>query len=100
MCSKHTEVELVYPRPLSLLSPCFQRPVQEPPVKPVSWPLLAAAPSSSAVPEQCALPVKATATSFGGLVASASREPAPRRFAHRIIPIPQLSDPYNTKPTI
>ena len=74
--------------PLLSLRPCPRRPAQalSDPGKPFSRQPArpsAPAPSSSAAPKRCAPLAKATATSFGGLVASASHEPVAHRFAHR-----------------
>ena len=90
--------------PLLSLRPCPRRPAQalSDPGKPFSRQPArppVPAPSSSAAPRRCAPLAKATATSFGGLVASAS--PVPRRFAHRttdMAPMLRHADPCRASP--
>ena len=97
------EVQLVYPRPFALALPPSLPPTSSAsadPGKPFSRQPArppAPAPSSSAAPKRCAPLAKATATSFGGLVAS----PAPRRFAHRttdMAPMLRHADPCRASP--
>ena len=103
------EVQLVYPLhdrlPLLSLRPCPRRPAQaltpgNPSVgsrRDRRHPV----PSSSAAPMRCAPLAMATATSFGGLVASASHEPVAHRFAHRttdMAPMLCHADPCRASP--